>query len=642
MRNGEIAVTKQIINLTLCARDLIREMLDSSDGRNPVDEVKTRDLVSAFRKLIADNGEEKEATKSSITSSSNENAVSPDSPGENITYRIRFRPANDIFMNGTNPICLLAELRELGECKIVAQIDAIPQLEDIKPEFCYTYWDVILTTRQGINAIKDVFMFVEDSCELNITIIDDTGGLESEEDYKKIGEILIERGDITEDDLQKVLGNQKPIGEMLVEEGLTTHDRIQSALVEQQHVKEVRTKRQSTEQVMSIRVPSAKLDSFVDLVGELVIVQARLSETAVNQNNSELRSIAEEVEQLTAELRDCSMSIRLMPIGSTFSKFKRLVRDLSNELGREIEMITDGAETELDKTVIEKLNDPLVHLIRNSIDHGIEPPEIREANGKPRVGTVSLSAVHSGSNVLIRIKDDGMGLDAEAIRARAIEKGLIMADSQLTEKELFAQIFAPGFSTAKKVTSVSGRGVGMDVVKRAIDSLRGTIEVSSQCGVGTTITIKLPLTLAIIEGLLVEISGECFVVPLSLVEECVELTHNDVVNSKGTHIANVRGEIVPYIYLRDWFMIVDESPAIEQIVIVEMDGNRVGFVVDHIIGEHQTVIKTLGKVYKDVQGVSGATILGDGRVALILDIPQLVQEVESSRNDMVSELCTAS
>jgi two-component system chemotaxis sensor kinase CheA len=269
-----------------------------------------------------------------------------------------------------------------------------------------------------------------------------------------------------------------------------------------------------------------------------------------------------------------------------------------------------------------------VHLIRNSIDHGIEPPEVREAGGKPRKGTIHLSADHSGANVLIRIKDDGAGLDAEAIRAKAVERGLMANDAELPEKEIFSLILAPGFSTAKKVTSVSGRGVGMDVVKRAIDSLRGSIDIGSARGAGTTITLKLPLTLAIIEGLLVEIRKEYFIFPLSAVEECVELTAEDAAKANGGHLANVRGQIVPYIRLREEFVMRGARPPIEQIVIVGIDGHRIGFVVDNVIGEHQTVIKNLGTVYKDIEGISGATILGDGTIALILDMPKLFETAE--------------
>lgn len=631
VRNGKIPVTKELIQATLSARDRIREMLDAYGSGNPADDGKSRELIALFRRFIPTAGERGGVLQYAPTTTGGGQDIH-EPPQESITYRIRFRPSHNVFMNGTNPLCLLAGLRALGECKVISHIEDIPPLEDINPEFCYTHWDIILITRQGIDAIKDVFIFVADDCEVDVQIADDKGRAtgENKTDYKHLGEILVERGDVTPEDVQEALNAQKRLGDILVESGRVTDQQIQSALIEQrQQAKQVFEKKRAGEPASSIRVPAAKLDDFVDLVGELVIIQQRLSRTASSQNNAELLSIAEEVERLTVELRDSAFSVRMLPIGTLFGKFKRLVYDLSRELGREVEMTTDGAETELDKTVFEQLNDPLVHLVRNSIDHGIEPPETREATGKPRRGTIHLSAIHSGSSVLIQIRDDGKGLDTNAIRDKAIEQGLITSGAELSEKELFALIFLPGFSTAKKVTSVSGRGVGMDVVKRTIDALRGSIEINSRYGAGTTITIKLPLTLAIIEGLQVEVGGEHYVLPLSAVEECVELSREDVVKSHGRHIMNVRGDIVPYIRLREWFMAAGESPAIEQIVISRTDGRRVGFVVDNVIGEHQTVIKTLGRFYQNAQGISGATIVGDGRMALILDVPQLVREVES-------------
>ena len=281
------------------------------------------------------------------------------------------------------------------------------------------------------------------------------------------------------------------------------------------------------------------------------------------------------------------------------------------------------------------MSDPLVHLIRNSIDHGIELPDLRKAAGKQEVGTIHLSASHSGAHVLIKVSDDGAGLDAAAIRAKAVEKGMIAPDAELSDSALSELIPMPDFSTAKKVTNVSGRGVGMDVVKKAIDAIRGSIEIASQKGVGTTITLKLPLTLAIIDGFLTRISAEHFIFPLSAVEECIELTRTDVADSHGRNMVNVRGQIVPYIRLREQFMINGDVPAIEQIVIVRENGRKVGFAVDTVIGEHQTVLKSLGRFYRDVKGISGGTILGDGSVALILDVPKLVQQAEQEDSQFV-------
>ena len=411
----------------------------------------------------------------------------------------------------------------------------------------------------------------------------------------------------------------------LVAEGLVAPDKIESALAEQQHVREMREKNRAADTSSTIRVPAARLDRLVNMVGELVTVQSRLSQLAAQVNDADLVLVAEEVERLTAELRDNTMSIRMLPIGNTFSNFKRLVRDLSEELGKRIDLVTEGAETELDKTVIEKLNDPLIHLIRNSIDHGIESPAVREQKGKPKAGTIRLTAEHAGAHVLIAIIDDGAGIDAEAIRRKAIEKNIISADDNLTEKELYALIFAPGFSMAKTITNVSGRGVGMDIVKKGIDGLNGSITITSNINVGTTITLKLPLTMAIIDGLLVRIAESFFVLPLSSIEECVELTREDVAQSFGRNIVHIRGEVVPYIPLRERFGISGESPAIEQVIINRVGEERFGLVVDQVIGQHQTVIKNLGNFYKQIKEVSGATILGDGTVALIIDITQLVQ-----------------
>jgi len=374
------------------------------------------------------------------------------------------------------------------------------------------------------------------------------------------------------------------------------------------------------------------------MVGELVTVQSRLSQLSVRINDAELIQLSEEVERLTAGLRDDTMSIRMLPIGTTFSKFQRLVRDLSSDLGKNILLKTEGAETKLDKTVIEKLGDPLIHLIRNCIDHGIEMPEIRKFVGKPEQGEVCLSAEHSGANVFIKITDDGAGLDAARIRAKAIEKGLIAPDALLSDKECFSLIFAPGFSTAQTVTSVSGRGVGMDVVKRGIEALQGSVDIASQKGVGTTITLKLPLTLAIIDGLLVRIEDHHYIMPLSAIEECVELTREDVEKSHGKNLADIRGEIVPYIRLREEFALFGTAPEIEQIVTARINDRRIGFVVDEVVGEHQTVIKSLGRIYRDVDDVSGATILGDGRVALILDLPKLLNNTENRAMIRQSEI----
>lgn len=623
LRSGRAVVTKEIINLTLLARDQLKSLFNRHYQGETADDTKSAKILASFKKQLQASTDQDGATPGV------DKSIKPKElhPG-GMTYRIRFRPHSNILSFAINPLHLLRKLHELGTCNVIAHTDSIPPLENLDPRESYVYWDIILTTSHGLNAIHDAFVLIKDNCELKIDVIDEEEYFDDEKTYKNIGEILLDRGDLAPDDIEKVLKIKKRVGEMLIETGVVSGTEVESALIEQQHVREMRQHRLA-DSSSSIRVSTGKLDNLVNLVGELVTVQARLTQTALSTEMPALLSVAEEVERLTESLRECAMNIRMLPIGTTFNKFQRLVRDLSVELGKEIEMTTEGAETELDKTVIEQLGDPLVHIIRNSIGHGIERPDVREAAGKPRKGRIHLSALHSGAYVLIQVNDDGAGIDQDAIRAKAVEKGLIVPDAVLTEREIFSFIFSPGFTTTEKVTDVSGRGVGLDVVKKTIEALRGSIELTSQRGKGTTIILKLPLTLAIIDGLLVTIQEQYYVLPMSFVEECVELTAADKKNSHGRQIATVRGELVPYINLRDHFLIEGEPPAgEEQIVITEADGKRIGFVVDAVIGGHQTVIKNLGTYYRNVEGVSGATILGDGTVALILNVPRLVRCAE--------------
>lgn len=627
VRDGKMQVTKELIDLSLASRDVIAEMLGASKGESPVDAERCGTIIAALKQLMPKHPVAERPVSEALPFA--DAAFIPqqdDLPA--VTYRIRFRPAKDIFAFGTNPVLLLEELSRLGEWFILAHTEDVPMLSDIVPESCYVFWDIVLTTDKGINAIEDVFIFVADSSNILIQVIDEGDEVDKEADYKKLGEILVERGDLNSDDINRMLDGRKRIGELLTAAKLVSPDTIESALAEQAHVKRIRQKRQETVGKASLRVDAEKLDKLVDLVGELVTVQARLNQQAAVSGMAGLLLIAEEVERLVSELRDNTMSIRMRPIGSTFSNFKRLVRDLSETLGKQVVLNTEGGDTELDKTVIEQLNDPLVHIIRNSIDHGIEAPEARKRAGKPAHGTVTLSAAHMGANVVIRIADDGAGMDAIAIRKSAVAKGLIPADAALSEEEIFGLVFAPGFSTAQTVTDVSGRGVGMDVVKKGIENLRGAIDIASVKGGGTTITLKLPLTLAIIDGFMVKIGNEFFVFPLASVEECVEIPKSQMDKVRKRNMMNIRGSVVPYQSLREIFSINGQPPAMERIVVAESGGQRVGFGVDGIVGQHQTVIKSLGKFYRHINGISGATILGDGTVALILDVVQLINAAE--------------
>jgi two-component system chemotaxis sensor kinase CheA len=514
--------------------------------------------------------------------------------------RIAWAPHLDFFQNGSNPLGILTELAGLGACQTMTKLGPLPRLEDLDPENCHMSFDLVLQTSRSENEIRDVFIFVEDRCELRIT--NHAGWPAEEESLRATSSYL---------------------------RAVTTAE-AGAAPPEKRASTSAATGARPPESASSIRVSAQKLDSLVDLVGELVIAHARLAQLASTRGDDHLQAVAEDIGRLSAELRDNTLDIRMVPIGTTFVRFKRLVHDLASELGKDIQLETEGAETELDKTMIERLFDPLVHLIRNSCDHGIEAPEVRRQAGKSPAGTVRLRAYHSGQNVFVEIHDDGAGLDPATIRRKAIASGLLDESAQLSSDELYKLIFLPGFSTAKAITNVSGRGVGMDVVKRSVEALRGQIDIASDLGKGTTIRLQLPLTLAIIEGLLVAVADARFVLPMSLVEECVELTALDIERAHENRLANVRGELVPYIRLREWFGNTGTRPDIEQIAITTIDGKRYGFVVDGVVGQHQTVIKSLGRMYQNVRGLSGATILGDGTLALIVDVPALLRSVQQA------------
>jgi two-component system chemotaxis sensor kinase CheA len=572
LRNGQLAATTDLISLTLAAGDQIKTMLDESAGRGVADQGRSAEILTELRQLTG-SPEPQPATAPACPA-----ALSVASEALARDWHIRFRPGPGVLLNGTNPLLLLRELRELGQLRIGVDTAAIPPLHEMDPERCYLGWDMVLTTAAAPEAIRDVFIFIEDECEL---AIEPLPGHEEE----------------------------TPAAAGAAEASQSAQTRAAAG----------------PGAASSIRVSAGKLDHLVNLVGELVTVQARLGEVAARRDDPEILAVAEEIERLTAELRENSISIRMLPLRTTFERFRRLVHDLGIELHKDVQLVIEGADTELDKTVIDQLNDPLVHLIRNSMDHGIETPETRRAAGKPSPARIHLSATHAGANVLIRVSDDGRGLDVEAVRARAVEQGLIDGAARLSEAEIFSLVLAPGFSTAREVTGLSGRGVGMDVVRRSMEALRGSIEISSKPGAGVTVTLRLPLTLAIIDGLLVRVGEAHFVLPLANSLECVELTRQDIEDAHGNRVANVRGEIIPYIRLGEYFQMETARPDREQIMVVETEHGHYGFVVDQVLGDHQTVIKNLGKVYRNVQAVSGATILGNGTVALILDPHRLVQ-----------------
>ena len=635
VRDGSLQMDEHLISITLSVRDHIRSLLDAEDELPEEHDSLSRQIVENLQRYVSERRQpavshgivpvaDTDEDQSAFLSGAGQEELD-----HFVTYRVRFAPQADIYLNGTNPLLLLAELRDMGESTVVPNPAAIPRLSELNPHECLVSWDVILTTRQTLNSVRDVFIFVEDAATVRIDPIDDLSELE-DEPHRRLGQILADRGVVDLEVVEQAAGAQKRLGQMLVEQGVDEQD-VESALAEQEHVKRSRARIQNELATSSIRVGSEKLDLMVDLVGEIVTLQARLTQTAKQIDNALLSSLAETFERLTDELRDSTMSIRMLPIGSTFSKFRRLVRDLSQELGKKIEMETLGGETELDKTVIDRLNDPLVHLIRNCVDHGIERPEVRGANGKPEQGLIRLTAEHSGASVIITIQDDGAGLDRQRILEKARDRGVVAADADLSETEIMQLIFSPGFSTAQGVTQVSGRGVGLDVVKKEIEALGGNVTVSSETGQGTRMALTIPLTLAIIDGLLVEIDDSSFVFPLQAVQECIELTSEMRAEHNGQQMINNRGKTLPYVRLRNVFSIEGELPEIEQVVVVNTADGAIGFLVDNVVGDLQTVIKSMGRVYHDLEGISGATILGDGSVALILDVGRLIGLVGSSR-----------
>ncbi|MGW8191358.1 chemotaxis protein CheA [Sphingomonas hankookensis] len=567
VRKGQVPATAGLVAVILSAQDHMRALVDGDAPKAEGDAILAR-LQAAIDEA------------SGVTSAAAPTAA-------RTGWTVSFKLPVDAMANGTNPLMLLDELRELGDCTVVARTDAIPPLSQLVPTECHVGWDVTLIGDIKRDDIEDVFIFVMDDMDLTIEPL-------------------------------AVEGEEAPIAETpaVVEEPVVAMAATASA--------DGPAARSTAKAEESVRVPAGRLDALMDRVGELVIAQSRLSQLADHGQDLVLRSVSEEIERLAGELRETMMVLRMVPVGSLFSRFRRLIHDLSRDTGKTIEFETEGEATEVDKTVIERLFDPMVHLIRNSCDHGLETPEDRAAVGKPAAGTVRLAAHQAGGEVVITIRDDGRGINRARVRAKAEANGLIQPDQALTDHELLQMIFAPGFSTAATVTNLSGRGVGMDVVKRTIEGLRGSIDVQSTEGEGSLIALRIPLTLAIIDGLLVRVGTGRYVIPLTAVEECIELSLEDDMRHRGRSLITLREKLVPFLRLRELFATDTRPDPFQKIVVVATPMGRVGLVVDQIIGNHQTVIKPMSALHRDATTFAGATILGDGEVALILDIAQLI------------------
>ncbi|EJB02167.1 chemotaxis protein histidine kinase-like protein [Rhizobium leguminosarum bv. trifolii WSM597] len=592
VRKGEVAATSELVAAVLAAQDHMRALVDQPDADHGDTGSK---LLAQLQTAVGGKPAAPAAAPAAVAAPA---VVREVSAKKKNSWRIRFSlPANSM-ANGTNPLGLLDELRDLGECTVRANSSAIPPLGELMPTELHISWDVMLTSEQGRSAIDDVFIFVLDDMELSVEEIDGPATV-----------------------------NVAPIEQKTAPLPVAA---VSAAVPELRPVEAVPARREPPAAVSqakaaeNVRVPAERLDELMDRVGELVIAQSRLSQLASASADIALRSVSEEIERLSGELRDTMMVLRMVPVATLFSRFRRLVHDLARETGKVIELVTEGESTEVDKTVIERLADPLVHLVRNSIDHGLEMPADRLAAGKTQAGTVTLSARQAGGEVIISIKDDGRGINRERVRAKAESSGLIHPGQPLSDPELLQLIFAPGFSTAAAITNLSGRGVGMDVVKKTVEALRGAIDIVSVPGQGSEVSLRIPLTLAIIDGLLVRVGSGRYVIPLSAVEECLELSLEEDLRSRGRSFISLRDSLVPFLRLRDLFRTGTKPDVHQKVVVISTGTERVGLVIDQIIGDHQTVIKSMSKLHNDVATFSGATILGDGSVALILDVGHLV------------------
>jgi two-component system chemotaxis sensor kinase CheA len=620
VRAGRAQVTQALIDVSLKARDHIQRLIDA--GTDPEENARLaeapegRELLDALDAITGDGTDRGSA---SAGGGGEDGPPADDAPGET-AWRIRFRPAADALGKGTRPDLLIEELASLGRAEVRCLAGAVPPLSEMDPTACYLAWEVRLETAAGREAIEDVFIFADEG-ELVIEPEAATGPGDAPGPASS-GETPGDRG---------AAEDPAPGGAEEPAPGRATAARAPAAGGGEETGAQPARAAQKAD---SVRVQSDRLDALMDQLGELVIAQARLNRISHDLGEPALVATAEEIERLITGLRDATLSIRMLPIGGVFGKFRRLVRDLSGELGKRVSLVTEGGETELDKNVIDCLSEPLVHIIRNAVDHGIEPAGARAAAGKPAEATVQMTARQAGGEVLITVADDGGGLDAEAIRARAVDRGLIEAGDALTETELQQLIFAPGFSTARALSNVSGRGVGMDAVRSVITDLGGEVEVLSERGQGTEVTLRLPLTLAIIEGLLVRVGAESYVLPLSSVDECVDLGGVESRRESGRSILTIRDELVPFLDLEALFGFAGEREApARKIVIVRTERRRIGLLVDDIIGQHQTVIKSLSPYHREIPGLAGGTILGDGAVALILDPPALVKGAGPQLNE---------
>jgi len=640
VRGSGLQLTGELIGLMLECHDHLAQLISDLQSALP----ETAEVTLAGEGILArlapymNGGLAKAAKAQPIEAAPLRREAGAEAPGRDC-WHVSIRFSRDVLRNGMDPLSFVRYLATMGEIVHLASIFGnLPEREAFDPEECRLGLEIELDTKAERAAIEDVFEFVRDGSEIRLippnAKVEDYIQLIKElpEEDRFLGEILVAGGCLTLHELEEALKVQRQeaygdgsvqgrmLGTIVIQENAVPPTVVVAALEKQKKYQE-----RQAQELRVVKVSAEKLDRLVDLVGELVIAGASAHAKAgqAGTGSASLLEATVTVNKLVEEIRDNALSLRMVQIGETFNKFRRIVRDVSLELGKAIELEIHGADTELDKTIVEKLSDPLMHIVRNSIDHGIEPVDVRRARGKPESGTLALHASHESGSIIIEVSDDGGGLNKNRILAKAIERGLVKTGANLSDQEIINLIFEPGFSTADAVSNLSGRGVGMDVVRRNIDELRGTIEVETEEGLGTTLRMRLPLTLAIIDGFRVEVAGASYVVPLDVVIECLDLA--PFLESEQNHLVNLRGEVLPFLRLREVFQIPGEVPPRERVVVIQHGDLRAGIVVDRLMGEFQTVIKPLGKLFKGAKGIGGSTILGTGEVALILDVAQMVQ-----------------
>jgi two-component system chemotaxis sensor kinase CheA len=614
IRAGKRQVTPELVDLFLRSGDLMREMLVATKDKQPMDKARVASVHGEIEAALATSPTAAPAKASA--------PAAPAAPATDVAalavepagWRISFVPGPKLLQHGNDPLRLLRELNALGKCTVRVDAMKIPPLTDLNAEECKMSWTVELTGDISEASIRTVFEWVEGECELTIVA---TGGLYA-------------AGSGAVSAPTAVTATPAPATPAAAAAPATNAAPAPAKAVAAEHADAARGGEGG-----SIRVSIEKIDELLNSVGELVITQSVLSQLAApleGRDAEELRNALGQLERHMRSLQESVMRVRMLPISFVFNRFPRLVRDLGQRLGKKIELRMNGDQTELDKTVLEKIGDPLVHLVRNSIDHGIEMPDVRAASGKSASGTIELNAYHKGGSVIVEVSDDGGGLKRDKILAKARERGLVAADEELSEDRVFNLIFAPGFSTADVVSDVSGRGVGMDVVKRNINELGGHVQIFSTPGKGSMVRIRLPLTLAILDGQLARVGNEVYVVPIVSIVETIQVRKELVSTIAGRgEVFRLRDEYLPIVRLYDLFGIQpDHTDLLDGLLmIVEADGNRVGLFVDELMSQQQVVIKSLDTNFRPVTGLAGATMLGDGRVSLILDIPGVITRFQS-------------